>query len=272
MWARTFRALTTNVSLEVHGDRFVRVMDALTRTYGPAAGPADLRFRIESAPYMRVYCDDELDYGTETAIDLPPAFELGLYSRVMASYRGCLLHAAAVATPAGAIVVAGESGAGKTTLALALLARGGRYISEECVGLDASGVVAGLARPINVLPDDIASVRGFDTHDYEIRSRSGAIRRHALVLPAPERIHAGACPLSLLIRLRYEPDEPTRMVRLSSSRGLSELWTCRMRAGADALAAATRALGRFPVYELRASSVAGALEAIDRATIGDAAD
>lgn len=51
-----------------------------------------------------------------------------------------ILHANAVDGPAGAVVLAGESGAGKTTLAMELAkADGWRYVAEDWVLLDADG-------------------------------------------------------------------------------------------------------------------------------------
>lgn len=262
MWSRTFRALTSNVSVQIDDGPLRDTIDALTRVYTPADGPIDLRFRVEHEPYARLYCDEQLDYGAESTEDIPPAFELGLYNRVMAAYRGWLIHGAAVATDEGAIVLAGESGAGKTTMTLALMGRGARYITEECVGLDASGVTAGLARPINLVPRDAASVRGFATHPYDIRSSTGQIRRYTLALPVAERVHPGPCRIAALVRLSHVPGEPTTMRRMASADALSALWECSLRDGPPALAAATAVLERHPVHELRASSVASALEAL----------
>lgn len=57
--------------------------------------------------------------------------------------RGVLaLHAAAVATPCGAVLFAGHSGSGKSTLLAALVARGCRMLADDltAITLDAGGV------------------------------------------------------------------------------------------------------------------------------------
>ena len=47
-----------------------------------------------------------------------------------------VFHASAAASPAGSVLLLGPSGAGKTTLAAALTARGWQYIGDEALGLD----------------------------------------------------------------------------------------------------------------------------------------
>jgi len=78
--------------------------------------------------------------------------------------RGYLaLHAAAVATPAGAVVIAGASAAGKSVLAAALAARGCALLADEVtpVALDAPGGPAVLPQSDGALllwPDAVAAL------------------------------------------------------------------------------------------------------------------
>lgn len=69
--------------------------------------------------------------------------------------RGALwmLHAAGLAAPDGGVVVlAGPSGAGKTT-ATRLLARSWGYVSDETVGIGADGRVHGYRKPLSVITE-----------------------------------------------------------------------------------------------------------------------
>jgi len=68
-----------------------------------------------------------------------------LVERAFARARGIVqLHAAGVSRDGAALLVAGPSGAGKTTLCVALLARGWRLLGDDTVPLD---VGTGLALP-----------------------------------------------------------------------------------------------------------------------------
>jgi hypothetical protein len=73
--------------------------------------------------------------------------EYAICSRVTAAPRRIILHGAFVFARERAVFIAGESGAGKTTLALALAARGYRVGGDDIAFLDAtSGVVQPLPR------------------------------------------------------------------------------------------------------------------------------
>lgn len=67
------------------------------------------------------------------------------------------VHAGAVVGPAGATVVAGRSGHGKTTLTLGLLRRGYGLLSDELALLDpANGLVHPYRRSVHVRPGTVA--------------------------------------------------------------------------------------------------------------------
>lgn len=72
------------------------------------------------------------------------------------------LHAAAVATPAGAVAVSAPPGTGKTTLGAALLRAGATLLADDIVVLarEDGGVVAHPAPPVMSLPEDAAAVPG----------------------------------------------------------------------------------------------------------------
>lgn len=72
------------------------------------------------------------------------------------------LHAACVATPNGAIVIAGASGMGKTTLLLGLMRAGARFLADDVVALgadtDAGEVMALASPPVANVPEAEAVV------------------------------------------------------------------------------------------------------------------
>ena len=64
---------------------------------------------------------------------------------------GMLLHAAAVARDGKALVLAGKTGAGKTTLATWLVCRGFDYLTDELLCIDTQAMcVRGFARPLHL--------------------------------------------------------------------------------------------------------------------------
>jgi hypothetical protein len=78
---------------------------------------------------------------------VPPVIALrGLY----------VLHAAAVRTAAGVCVFAGDSGAGKSTIAAQLTAAGGHFLTDDCLVIDEQRgtVVAWASHPSIKLRDD----------------------------------------------------------------------------------------------------------------------
>lgn len=66
---------------------------------------------------------------------------------------GLVLHAAAVAWGDHAVVMPGESGAGKTTLCAHLVQQGAQYLTDELVHVPADGTpVEGFSRPLSLKP------------------------------------------------------------------------------------------------------------------------
>jgi hypothetical protein len=70
-----------------------------------------------------------------------------------AADRYALLHASAVTTSSGALVLPGVSDAGKSTLAASLVSAGLDYVTDEIVAIDpSSGLVEPYPRPISIDP------------------------------------------------------------------------------------------------------------------------
>ncbi|MGZ4753983.1 MAG: hypothetical protein ACXWA9_03710 [Acidimicrobiia bacterium] len=131
-----------------------------------------------------------------------------------------LVHASAAVFDGMAMVLPGPMGAGKSTLAAALVREGLGYLTDEVVALDPA---TGLIRPYpkylslggalaDLVPQPPASIRAFlgDQH-----------------LVAPEAIRPGsiaaAAPPRLVVAPRYEPGAGTTLDRLTPAAALSIL-------------------------------------------------
>ncbi|MCO5167151.1 MAG: hypothetical protein M9894_12435 [Planctomycetes bacterium] len=87
------------------------------------------------------------------------ALELALDAEARRLLAGrCAFHAAAAAGPRGAVLAAGASWAGKSTLATALVARGLDYLTDDTALVDEEGRVLPFPRRIGLRPGTLALV------------------------------------------------------------------------------------------------------------------
>jgi len=133
MAARAYQILDVDFELESSRESF---LEAFHQDYHAFAAPGAregrrLRVRFEGGPGAFLEVD-----GVRQDLDDHPfperlaalAIAQLLMDRVAAF---TIIHAAVVGTPAGALAVSGPSGAGKTTLALDLLASGCAFLSDD---------------------------------------------------------------------------------------------------------------------------------------------
>jgi hypothetical protein len=112
-------------------------------------------FRLGSATTsgaMAIYRDDVMLYrGRSESLVATIFLERVLDHLIRACTNGILLHAAAVARDGKALLLAGKTGAGKTTLATWLVRRGFDYLTDELLCIDTQAMSAnGFARPLHV--------------------------------------------------------------------------------------------------------------------------
>lgn len=88
-----------------------------------------------------------------------------------------LLHASAVARTGRAVVLAGKSGAGKTTLTAALLAEGLSFVADDIVPIDAGGGVWPVPLAMGIKAAGWPVVEALLPHDADITSVTGSETR-----------------------------------------------------------------------------------------------
>jgi HPr kinase/phosphorylase len=196
-----------------------------------------------------------------------PLFEMDLYEQVGArAAPGWLLHAAALDVGGRALVLCGASGAGKTTLTLALAARGLRLLTEEVVWIDKAGVVRGLPRPIHVpagSPQRERIPAGWQQLPYPIRGRDSLLRETVLVVPPPEAFVLDPLPLRAIVRMGHGSDWPTHLRESPHHIALQRLWDRSLRQDDTGLEAATSVLREHGSFELSSTTSADALALLE---------
>jgi len=144
------------VRLEADDAAAARILEFLCAPMAlPAAGDPSATFRLGAATTpgaLAIYQDDAMLYRSRSESSVAAIFlERVLEHLIRACTGGVLLHAAAVARAGKALVLAGKTGAGKTTLATWLVCRGFDYLSDELLCLDTQAMsVNGFARPLHL--------------------------------------------------------------------------------------------------------------------------
>lgn len=249
---RTFEALSTVIELVVDDELGISdlaefVIDAYPESQ---AAPA-VAYHLRADAMVAV---DRYDDPVAEVADLVPLFELDLYQQVAErAPPGWLLHAAALERDGRAYVFAGPSGAGKTSLMLALVAVGWRLITEEMVLIDRELRVRGLARPIHA---DSRSVipASWRMRDYPLRGSATNVLAHP---PAELRV-ADALPLAAIARIDHAPDAVPALTALAPQRAITRLWDATLRQDDDGLASAVAIAARVRTLDLWSSSVEAA--------------
>jgi len=259
MWHRTIDCLGVAVGITSKLSALAPALDAVFRTYADAASAPVIAYTLEHTDWPRLVRDGELVARHDEEVDLVPALELDLYAKVMARARGLVVHAGAVVGARGdALVFAGQSGAGKSTLVHALLARGYRYLTEECVALRGGERCAGLARSLHVDDPAVLPLPDFIVEDYTLRGRTGLLRTR-LFQPPEERIWRGEARAVALVVIDHAPDAADTLRPLTGGELLTALWPVVFRRDAQAVSDAAAGLAGVRGYALHTSTPAQAL-------------
>lgn len=267
MSAWHFKALGSTLEVVSELPSLDERMNVLLRGYEPASDSVPIRSRYllrTRADQLEGLCDGETFYRSLDAEELFDAFQLDLYRRLVAQAHGrWLLHAAALEKGGKALVLAGPSNSGKSTLCRALMAEGWAYLSEEIAALGVRDVDA-LRRPLHLETPEQA--RSLSELSSPIRMREDS---ESWIVSPPAPGTAGSLPsLGALVRIRYRPEHPTKLTALSPSEALAEFWECRMNSGLEVAQLACNVIAERPCYRLDAQDVSSAIETITSIDLG----
>ena len=139
-----------------------------------------------------------------------------------------LLHAGAVARNGAGIILPGASGSGKSSLTLALLNQGYRYLSDELgVVSPSTGGLHAFPKPISI--KDISVFPDLaDRDDFWLGPEDGERGREEPVWYAhPEDVRAdsisGPVPIRYIIFPRYDPAAPPQLQPMSPDEAVRQL-------------------------------------------------
>ena len=260
MWRRIVDCLGVAVEIRSRVVELDRVLDAVFQTYAEASGAAAVVFDLEPDGKRLMRDGTELRRFRDP-IDLVAALELDLYREVLARARGLLLHAGAVVGAGGAaLVFAGRSGAGKSTLVRGLLARGFRYLSEECVALVPGGACRGLARSLHADEGALPPPLGYTSGAYPIRKQGGGVRVTRLDRPPEEAIWRGEARAAAVVAIGHARDADGALEPLGGGAALALLWPAVFRPDQEAVAEAGPVLAGVGRYQLHTARPEQAIE------------
>jgi hypothetical protein len=255
---RRFVALGSTVDLAVDDELGIHELaEFLIDAYPTSEAAPAFAYHLHDLVMTAV---DRYDDPVADVSDLVPLFELDLYQQVAERATvGWLLHGAALERDGAAVVFAGPSGAGKTTLTLGLMQRGWRLVTEEMTLVDRELRVHGLARPIHVdrASDVPASWR---TRNYPIRGSVGNLLAHP---PIGQRV-IEPLPLAAIVAIGHAPDAIASCEPLAVKRAITQLWPATLRSDDDGLAAAVTISGRSRMLALTTSSADQAIDLASR--------
>lgn len=159
-------------------------------------------------------------YKIASALDLATARRAAIQALMMAllpqSAIAAILHASSVSRGGRAIVLAGATGSGKSTLSLGLVGAGCGYVADDFTALDASGtavtrfpiaasVKSGSLAAIGAAFPQLSTLRAFATGDRVVRYLDLAARAHG----------ADSTPIKALVFPKYAESNANSIERMT---------------------------------------------------------
>ncbi len=228
----------STVAIEYSSPRIAAIIDFLYQ-HAPAASDVPPHVAYRAIPgvqpgAMALYRDDTLIYEGDSKAGLAELL-MGdaCYHLADRSRGGLLFHAAGLAWQGKGVILPGGIGAGKTTLAAWLTAKGLDYLTDELVFVPhGTDTVQAFTRPLNVKKGSRAALQaalpfGFEAHAAHILTTAHA----DLIPPALLRpVKLSAPPLGLIIFPRYLPDGEFALRPLSKAQAGLALMECLINA------------------------------------------
>lgn len=230
---RTVSVSLHDQSVELHlPPGWAEELDILFGSGGRATGAPSAIVTLTETGNGRYRVDQEGGEGdTRHGLDRPEA--LIHISEAVASClagstsAGIALHAAAVARNGRVVLIPGQSGAGKSSLAAWLFDKGFDYLTDELVVLASDGAVEGLARALILKPDADEIVGGFSRIAPLRRMQAGA---NLIVRPQFDAQQAGPVRCGLIVFPAFSPGAPIAIQPITAAQACIRLMGCNVNA------------------------------------------
>jgi len=225
----------TRVRLEADDATAARILEFLCAPMArPAADNPSATFRLSAATTpgaMAIYRDDVMLHRGRSENSVATIFlERVLDYLIRACTSGVMLHAAAVARNGNALVLAGKSGAGKTTLATWLVCRGFDYLTDELLYLDTQAMsVNGFARPLHLKKSARTLFAGVIDRDGGAALMQSPLGIHVSPARLGSRVAQSACPRALVLPA-YRAGARFDLRPLSKAQAATRLMGCLVNA------------------------------------------
>jgi hypothetical protein len=269
----TLQALSFRFAVRSNEEGEARCVGALLSSLR-APGHADHMYSlVVQGSRVEVFLDDRLLLLAESRAHAV-AWLLWHISQtaVDASSEHLLIHAAALETANGVLLLPAPADAGKTTLTAALIRAGLGYLTDEVVALSPEDHVLPFPRPLTLEPESLAALAALDpaapswSAVPEVRRNVGRqgnpdewthipvanIRPSAMGQPSAPRV---------VVFPRYQPDVTTRLEPAGTADSLLELATNAFnleRHGGNGLARLARLAEECSCFRLHLSELADA--------------
>jgi hypothetical protein len=164
-----------------------------------------------------------------------------------------VLHACAVQTPIGAVVISGASRAGKTSLATAMATLGHPFLADEVVAVEDDDCLR-YGKPIALRDEAAAALR---------HRLPPEVRGTQWLVPSSMGIACDRCPIGAVVFPRFDGDAVARIDALRPAEALERLTAAVMgaqRANAATFHRLERIARRLPALEVVFPSVVTAAE------------
>ncbi|MCP3888430.1 MAG: hypothetical protein GY702_06095 [Desulfobulbaceae bacterium] len=203
-------------------------------------------------PAFELIHDGKTLYGGECQYELAYAVinEI-IHQSVVDNSLGFAIHAAALGTKNGGILLPGKSGSGKSTLSAWLVASGCTYLTDELVVLNEDGSrIVPFTRPFSFKAGSRAVLESFADFEGEgkVAGAKGFMLPHRLL---SKLFCPSAPPLSLVLFPEYRAGAVTELKEISGAEGCARILECYVNArnfeshGIQRLAKLTRAVPFF---------------------------
>jgi len=170
-----------------------------------------------------IWGDGEELFANRRRNEVLPYVEWGINWRVIAARTDYLqLHAATLAYDGQAVVFAGPSGTGKSTLAAGLLARGWSYLSDEFALIDPDTLlVHPFPKALCIKAGAFSAVEGLKLPVWRRRHYVKAFKGHVGYISTRDitpQVATGPCPIRFIVFPRYAEGTETRLYSLPRAR------------------------------------------------------